>query len=257
MKNYLIAAVVAMALACQLAAQTRIDLRNQTKLMDFSQTEATRPMQTGTALPATCLAGELYLLLSAPAGTNIYACISANVWVAQDGGAVEDVLIPKLVDYVAAVCQKGVAASAFNTVTGSAPTAQCEPEAGESPIYGFLIFPAGATVYRVQDSLVVPATSQTITGKIVWRTTATTGSALWQMQTACTANPAIAVWTTPQMIGSQAPLTAREWQTASINLTSSGCSGKRMFWRLTRASNDFLDTLAAPADLVHILFDIQ
>lgn len=260
MKNHLIACMVAVVIAaCELGAQTRIDLRNQSKLMDFSQADATKPMRTGNALPSTCLSGELFLLLTGPVGTNVFACISPNVWVAQDGGAAALLArpIPRLVDYVTARCQKGTASSAFNTLTGSAPTAQCEAESTTAPVYGYLVFPKSATVYSVQDAFKIPQDTQWIKGNIVWRTTATTGSTVWHLQTACAVNPANAVWSAPDIVSSEAPPVAKRWETAVVDFDATGCAGKRMFWRVARASDDLLDTVAAPAELVQIVFDLE
>jgi hypothetical protein len=61
-------------------AQTQIDLRSQAKKADFSAASMTKPFQTGTVLPATCTVGQSYFKADAPAGANIYACTSANVW---------------------------------------------------------------------------------------------------------------------------------------------------------------------------------
>lgn len=67
--------IVAMA-----QSQTVIDLRTQTKSVDFSAATATKPSKTGAVLPATCLSGELFFQLNAPAGANLYGCSSTNTW---------------------------------------------------------------------------------------------------------------------------------------------------------------------------------
>ncbi len=69
------------------AAQTAIDLRTQAKSVDFSAASMTKPMKTGTALPATCTTGDMYFKSDAPAGGNLYGCVSANTWSQQAGGA--------------------------------------------------------------------------------------------------------------------------------------------------------------------------
>ena len=60
--------------------QTLVDLRTQTKSVDFSGAASTKPMQTGSSIPATCAVGQFYFLTSAPAGSNVYACDAVNVW---------------------------------------------------------------------------------------------------------------------------------------------------------------------------------
>ena len=75
-------------LMCALCdAQTLVDLRTQTKDVDFSGAISTRPAKVGSNLPSTCLAGELFFNPSAPAGTNLYGCTSTNVWSVQATGS--------------------------------------------------------------------------------------------------------------------------------------------------------------------------
>ena len=63
--------------------QTLIDLRTQTKSVDFSAAGSTKPIKTGASLPATCAPGEVFFLTSAPAGSNVHGCNPVNVWTAQ------------------------------------------------------------------------------------------------------------------------------------------------------------------------------
>ena len=67
--------------------QTLVDLRTQSKSVDFSAATATKPFQTGTALPASCGTGELFFLLGATAGKNTYGCTATNTWTLQSGGS--------------------------------------------------------------------------------------------------------------------------------------------------------------------------
>lgn len=66
--------------------QTRIDLRSQSKEVDFSQATSTRPVKTGTVLPAICSVGEMYFKTDAGAGQNIYLCAGVNTWMGLAGG---------------------------------------------------------------------------------------------------------------------------------------------------------------------------
>jgi hypothetical protein len=76
----------ALVCACTLGAQTRIDLRTQGKGVDFADAASTRPAKIGSALPATCVIGELFFLTTAPTGKNLYGCVSTNVWSAPVDG---------------------------------------------------------------------------------------------------------------------------------------------------------------------------
>ncbi len=65
---------------------TQVDLRTQGKAIDFTNATATRPVKSGTALPAICQVAELFLNTNAPAGSNLFACTATNTWTAQAGG---------------------------------------------------------------------------------------------------------------------------------------------------------------------------
>jgi hypothetical protein len=60
--------------------QTSVDLRTQSKSVDFSAATLTKPMQTGSSLPSTCVVGQFFFLTSTPAGSNVYACNPVNTW---------------------------------------------------------------------------------------------------------------------------------------------------------------------------------
>jgi Collagen triple helix repeat (20 copies) len=71
--------------ACGLQAQTLVDLRTQSKSVDFTAASTTKPMKTGTALPAACGVGEAFFQTNAPAGLNFYLCTSQNSWTLESG----------------------------------------------------------------------------------------------------------------------------------------------------------------------------
>jgi hypothetical protein len=80
-RGALVAAVVGYGMA-----QTQVDLRTQSKSVDFSAASSTKPMQTGASLPATCSIGAMFLNTSATAGQNVYACTGPNTWSAEGNG---------------------------------------------------------------------------------------------------------------------------------------------------------------------------
>jgi hypothetical protein len=63
--------------------QTLVDLRTQSKSVDFSAAGSTKPMQTGSSVPTTCAVGQFFFLTTAPAGSNVYACNPANTWTVE------------------------------------------------------------------------------------------------------------------------------------------------------------------------------
>jgi hypothetical protein len=106
---WLLAAAVALG-------QTQVDLRTQSKTVDFSAANPTKPMATGAVLPVTCGAGQMFFLTAAAAGQNVYGCASANTWTLEGGGGTGGSI---------AVESSGLlvgAASALNFVAGSGST---------------------------------------------------------------------------------------------------------------------------------------
>ena len=81
-----VCAIFAISLLCMpLAGQTRVDLRSQSKNIDFSQAQSVRPFRTGTSLPPTCTAGEMFFKTDAPPGGNVFGCAATNIWSLQGG----------------------------------------------------------------------------------------------------------------------------------------------------------------------------
>jgi hypothetical protein len=70
------------------AAQTQVDLRTQSKGIDFQAAPYTKPFRASTPLPGTCTPNELFFLTTAPAGSNVYACVATNTWALEAGGSV-------------------------------------------------------------------------------------------------------------------------------------------------------------------------
>src|SRR5271166_1513899 len=71
---------------CALYGQlTQLDLRLQSRDVDFSGASATKPFKSGTGLPSSCGQGEMYYRLDASAGMNVYGCTSTNNWTLEQG----------------------------------------------------------------------------------------------------------------------------------------------------------------------------
>jgi hypothetical protein len=68
---------------------TQIDLRLQSRDVDFSGASATKPFKSGSGLPSNCAIGEMYYRTDASAGSNVYACTALNAWTLEQssGGA--------------------------------------------------------------------------------------------------------------------------------------------------------------------------
>jgi hypothetical protein len=59
---------------------TAIDLKAQSRNVDFTSAATTRPFKSGALLPSTCSVGEMFYLSNAQAGSNLYGCTTANTW---------------------------------------------------------------------------------------------------------------------------------------------------------------------------------
>lgn len=81
-------AILAWVLCCGAAwGQTEVDLGRQGKNFDFSTAGETRPAKTGNTLPVFCNPGDLFFLLDAAPGANLYGCSSLNTWSVLSGGS--------------------------------------------------------------------------------------------------------------------------------------------------------------------------
>jgi hypothetical protein len=82
----LIALASATAVVLPALPQTKLDRQLQARAIDFHGVGLYQSrVRMGGSLPSTCTCGEDYLLGSAPAGSNLYFCLSPNVWVRLGG----------------------------------------------------------------------------------------------------------------------------------------------------------------------------
>ena len=70
-----------------LIGQTQVDLRTQSKSVDFQAAAYTKPFKSGAVLPLTCTQAELFFLTSAAPGTNVYGCPNGG-WISEGAGGV-------------------------------------------------------------------------------------------------------------------------------------------------------------------------
>jgi len=110
------------------AGQTTVDLRTQSKNVDFSNAPSTRPAKTGTALPATCNVGEAFFNTAAAAGNNLYGCAATNVWALEGGSGGGSSSLPAM-----AVSANGTLLSIGATCSTASP---CNVRIG-STVYSF------------------------------------------------------------------------------------------------------------------------
>ena len=92
------------------AGQTQIDLSTQAK---------NAPIKAGASLPGTCTVGQLFFLSSAPTGSNLYGCPSANTWVAEGGQAGTGGMIQGTLASMPASCTVGQTYFATDATAGA------------------------------------------------------------------------------------------------------------------------------------------
>lgn len=78
--------MLGLALITSAWAQTKVDLRSQSKSVDFSEASSTRPFKSGLTLPTVCAVGDMFFKTNAPAGQNLFGCVSPNNWALQADG---------------------------------------------------------------------------------------------------------------------------------------------------------------------------
>lgn len=81
-----LAMVLLFSLAGSAFSQTMVDLRTQSKSVDFSSQPSTRPAVVGATLPASCQTGQLFFNSLASPGSNLFGCTAANTWTLMSGG---------------------------------------------------------------------------------------------------------------------------------------------------------------------------
>ncbi|MGH9630069.1 MAG: hypothetical protein ACRD7E_17265, partial [Bryobacteraceae bacterium] len=86
MKFFGIRCLLYITIAATAYTQTRVDLRTQSKSIDFSGLTSTKPFRTGNTLPVTCEIGEAFFKADALPGKNLYACTATNIWSLQSAG---------------------------------------------------------------------------------------------------------------------------------------------------------------------------
>ena len=74
------AVVGVLCAAVSTRAQTTVDLRTQSKTVDFTAAAFTRPIKTGVTPPASCAVGDLFFDTDAAPGANLSACVAPSTW---------------------------------------------------------------------------------------------------------------------------------------------------------------------------------
>jgi hypothetical protein len=134
--------------------------------------------------------------------------------------------------------------------------------AGANTIYGVAQF-ADTGTQQVQGNFALPPDwTGNINFDLRWRSSATTGNVVFQIQTACAADGETGdpSWNTPQTISDSAKGVAYQLNDTSLSgpLTVAGCSaGEQLFFQFFRDPAHVSDTLGAAAELLWIRFKLR
>lgn len=114
----LVAAAAASVLLYAVTVNGNLEVlgRLSASVVDFTGSQSTAPMRTGTTLPASCSVGQAFFRTDAAAGQNIYLCTAADTWTqvqgAAAGGAYDQRVNPRYVSAFADFLSLGWNASA-------------------------------------------------------------------------------------------------------------------------------------------------
>lgn len=110
-------------------AQTQIDLRTQSKSVDFSAATMTRPSRIGTVAGSTCQVGETFFKTDAAAGNNLFGCTAPNVWTLLGGTAAAGATTSGQLGDLAVT---RASATVLNIATGCQPATPCNVRFGNT-----------------------------------------------------------------------------------------------------------------------------
>ena len=168
--------------------------------------------------------------------------------------------IPSIVYFNMGVCQDTTGALGFSfPATGTAPTSNCLTETNIRT--GEARFDDDGAEREVQSHFTLPDDwTGTVDMKGKWRSADTSGSVVWQVQTACVADgekdPS---WNTVQKVTDAAKGTTLQENDFSLSsVTTTGCAaGEEFFFRIFRDSDDASDDLATSSDGIARLIAVR
>ena len=227
----------------------------------FSPTSASAGLNAGSATsdPSSPADGDTYYNSS----THKFRCYQNGAWTDCISSAGAGIRTDYL-SFPAANCQMGAATTGFALPSSNYPSAQCV--SGTNTTYGTLAFAengAGAAQPVQYHFPLPPDWTSAIDVDARWRTTATSGAVVWQIQTACvadgeTGDPA---WNAVQKFTADtAKATALQWNdvTPLTGLAVPGCAaGEELLFKFFRDATDAGDTLAATAELIWLRFTVR
>lgn len=174
--------------------------------------------------------------------------------------------------YMAAICQGSTANLGLSALSANPPAAACVT--GSNSQLGVASFDA-TTDEAVQGHFGLGCGSgNNCTGAgqwtgnvdvyVRWRAAATSGDAVWCMQTACVADGQTGdpSWNTADCVADTAKGTTLQWNDATLlDITTTGCArGEEMLWQFFRdadSSEGDTDDMSGDADVISIRFTVR
>jgi hypothetical protein len=191
--------LVMIFLSLSAAAQTQIDLRTQTKNVDFTAAVSTKPLKTGTVLPATCQVGDMFFNTAATPGANLYGCTAVDNWSIQGGSSascayntVDGTLECRNAQGVVyAAVQTATSGTANQWVDYISPTGVPHTSQPTAAAVGAVADPGSNSVpYRSGQGVTAPATADQMSGPFSCQDTG------WSDAYACGLTPPITAYNT-------------------------------------------------------------
>jgi len=151
------------------AAQTAVDLKTQTKNVDFTAAPTTKPVKAGTALPATCTSSELFFKTNAVPGGNLYLCTALNTWTPSglsSGSQATDFLVSAQgasATIQCSVCQYGIGEKTF-VVSSTLNATSLTGTGGSATVY-FYLNSTGTPQFGYDGTTVTGATLTGLSGQ--------------------------------------------------------------------------------------------
>lgn len=212
-------------------------------------------LQSGAGSPEASVTGSVcdaYLRTDGGTASTLYVKESGTAtntgWRGVGGLHVEKLWIP------AAFCDHGVATSVWSTGGGGAGFPNDTCDVGTNTTFGDLAFLDSGTQTAMFSFRLPSDWTSTVDLSLVWYTTATTGNAVFQVQTGCasagdTLDPAL---NAAQLLTDAAQGVASRMNTADqTTVTMTGCvAGDLVFMKVLRDPTHASDTIAATADVV-------
>jgi len=104
--------------------QTQVDVRTQTKNVDFSGAASTIPAKSGSSLPTSCKLGEMFFNTNNAPGQNLYLCAPANTWtvlVSGSGGSTVGTILSANTGQFAFYSTNGTTVNGHTLAAGDIP----------------------------------------------------------------------------------------------------------------------------------------